>query len=288
MTVSSPKILFAVVIYRIAPLESATVNSLLEHLGNIARLSAHILVLDNSPAPAGDQGRAQGFEYVAFGKNVGLAHAYRYAADRAKEDGAEFIVTLDQDSIVSAAYLNSLRDYAYHHAGQEVVFCPRIMSAGRVVSPYVYDAFGNPHFDGRKGELHAINSFSVYATAVLADSKIIDNYYWLDALDFAIYANLHRKHIPVTEMKVDVAHSLSVLDGGMNSERLANMAHYEAAFLFQYCGLARLANGLLRLLVRVVRVGRASGRFGPIGKAFKAAGAGSLTGMRRRGQITQI
>jgi hypothetical protein len=285
VTTSFPKICFAIVIYRIAPLESTTLRTLLEGLHAIDGLEAHILVLDNSPVPASDNRTTENVEYIAFGKNAGLAHAYCHAGARAKDEGAQFVVTLDQDSVVSPAYLASLRDHARQYAGQEVVFCPRIISAGRVVSPNVYDASGRPRFDGREGALHAINSFSVYATSLLTEKKIIDDYYWLDALDFAIYANLHRQHVPVIQMQVEVAHSLSVVDGGMNAQRLANMAHYEAAFLLQYCGPARVVQGLARLLVRIVRLGRPSSG---IGAALKALAAGFLIGMRRRGHVPQV
>lgn len=282
---SSPKFVFAIVIYRLAPLESVTIRTLLDGLRTIAGLTAKILVLDNSPVPAAAAGDGGGFEYVAFGRNVGLAQAYRHAAAFAKEHRAEFVVTLDQDSVVSPEYLAGLRDYACRYSGQEVVLCPRILSAGRVVSPYFYGPDGRPHFGSGTGPLHAINSFSAYAVSLLTEKSVIDDYYWLDALDFAIYENVHRHCVPVILMEVDVAHSLSVVDGSINAQRLTNMAHYEAAFLFQYCGIARLCSGLLRLLARVIRLGCSGlGVRATVG-ALRASLTGSLAGLRRRGRV---
>lgn len=279
---SEPRILFAVVIYRISPMESTTLRTLLSSLREVEGLKAKILVLDNSPVPVRNTGTPQEIEYFAFGENAGLARAYRHAAATAKTLAADFIVTLDQDSNVNPEYLAQLRDHARRYAGQEVALCPTIVSSGRVVSPYVYSRTGKAQFGEGEGRLHAINSFSAYATSLLAEKNIIDDYYWLDALDFVIYENLCRQHIPVVRMNVEVAHSLSVVDGGMNAQRLANMAHYEAAFLFQYCGAIRVFNGVLRLVARIIRLGRSGPGLGGIVQAMSAAGLGSLAGIRKR------
>lgn len=279
---SQPYILFAVVIYRILPMDSTTLRTLLSSMRGVDRLQVKILVLDNSPVPAGNFGTQQEFEYVAFGENAGLARAYRHAGAVAKALTADFVVTLDQDSNVSPEYLSQLRDHARRYAGQEVAFCPTILSSGRVVSPYVYSRTGRARFGEGKGVLHAINSFSAYATSLLAEKNIIDDYYWLDALDFVIYENLCRQNIPVIQMDVEVAHSLSVVDGGMNAQRLANMAHYEAAFLFQYCSATRIFNGFPRLVARVIRLGRRGPGLHGIVQALTAAGTGLLAGVRKR------
>jgi hypothetical protein len=285
MIVPRPKVVFAVVIYRITPAQSDTVRTLIDSLRFATGLAAKVLVLDNSPQPNAAFNLHNEFDYIAFERNVGLAHAYRRAGAFAVEHGAEFVVTLDQDSIISPAYLNSVRDYASRYSGKEIVFCPRILSGDRVVSPYVFGANGCPRFDGREGRLHAINSFSVYAVSLLTRENIIDDYYWLDGLDFAMYENLHHQHIPVVLMNIDVCHNLSVVAGGMNAQRLANMAHYETAFLFQYCGLARLCVGLLRLAARIVRVGFSdAGAPGIIG-AFRALVTGALAGVCKRNHV---
>jgi hypothetical protein len=285
---SQPHVLFAVVIYGISPMESTTLRTLLSSLREVEGLTAKILVLDNSPVPSGNTGTPQEIEYFAFGENAGLARAYRHAAAAAKTLAAGFVVTLDQDSNVSPEYLAQLRDHAQRHAGQEVALCPTILSSGRVVSPYVYSRTGRAEFGEGEGRLHAINSFSAYATSLLAEKNIIDDYYWLDALDFVIYENLCRQHIPVVLMDVEVAHSLSVVDGGMNAHRLANMAHYEAAFLFQYCGAIRVFNGVLRLVARIIRLGRRGPGLGGIIQAMGAAGLGSLAGIRKRNARSSV
>lgn len=162
------------------------------------------------------------------------------------------MVTLDQDSVVTKEYIDAVFEYMNLYVGKQITFCPQIYCGGRQISPFSFDATGSPRY-GNAGQLYAINSFSIHSVSSLATLDIIDEFYWLDALDFVIFEKLHRAGITIVELPVQVQHNLSLLQGGVRQERLANIAFYEAAFLFEYCGPIRLLSGLVRLIARAVR-----------------------------------
>lgn len=274
-------IVFVVVIYNIRLAECRTLASLRASLAEAGLDAYRILVLDNSPAPlAPDAGHA-GLDYVAFNANVGLARAYKHGLGYSREHGAAFMVTLDQDSTVTPAYIGALAAHEQRYRGQEVALCPQIFCGERQVSPYSFSALGSPRY-GSAGKLHAINSFSAYSVSGLARAGIIDEFYWLDALDFSIFENLHRSGIPVVPMAVEVQHSLSLLEGRVQHGRLANIALYEAVFLFEYCAPLRALAGSARLLVRVARHTDFTKPGNGFGALFMAIASGARQGLARR------
>ena len=274
-------VVFVIVVYKIKPSECIALSSLISSLCVNGVKSFKILILDNSPGSDSIYKIESKFDYFAFGSNVGLAHAYNYALNYCKRIGAEFIVTLDQDSTVTLDYIDEIFKCVKIYAGKEVVLCPTIMCGNRQVSPFSYSPIGVPRYK-ISGELHAINSFSVYSVNTLISLKIIDEFYWLDALDFSIFENLHRNKIPVIPMHVQVQHDLSLLHEEIGRERLVNIALYEAAFLFEYCGPVRLLSGLLRLLFRVVRRVNYRNKIEDLCVVLQAIMIGSFRGLIRR------
>lgn len=274
-------IVFIIIIYRIKLHDCIALSSLLNSLGTNINQQFEVLVFDNSENSSEVEEHSSNFKYIKFGRNVGLSHAYNYGVEYCKKNNAEFMVTLDQDSTVTSDYVNAVFNYANLYAGRDVVLCPRVMVGDRQVSPYSFNLIGAPRYTC-KGKLHAINSFTVYAVHTLATYGIIDEFYWLDALDFSIFAKLHRYNIQVVAMDVIVQHDLSLLHGALKHSRLSNIAFYEAVFLFEYCGPVRAISGLLRLIVRILRRIDYKNRFNDLGLMLGKIVTGSSKGLIRR------
>lgn len=274
-------IVFVIIVYNIKLSDCITLTTLRNSLNMKVAMPYRILVLDNSEESSSPVLFRPDFEYIGFRENIGLARAYKYGVAYCRDLGAAFMVTLDQDSTVTTAYIDAVLKYTKLYIGRDVALCPRIFFGDRQISPFSFSPTGIPKYC-ITGKLHAINSFSVYSVSTLTSSDIIDEFYWLDALDFAIFENLHRRGIPVVAMDVEVQHNLSLLQGGVHHVRLANIAFYEAAFLFEYCGPIRLLSGLFILVLRVARRIDFMSRSNGFGTMLGAIISGAIKGLTRR------
>lgn len=274
-------IVFIIVIYNIKLSDCITLKTLRECLHSNSEMEHRVLVLDNSDSPSEQDLFGPDFEYYRFHQNIGLARAYKYGLEYCHANDAKFMVTLDQDSEISIDYIDAVFKNSNLYRGQDVALCPRIFCGDRQISPYSYNFIGFPRYDS-KSNLHAINSFSVYAVSSLNSPGVIDEFYWLDALDFSIYENLHRRGTSIIPMGVKVQHNLSLLQGSVSPVRLSNIAFYESAYLFEYCGPLRLMPGLTRLLFRVARRINFLSRSNGFAALLQAIKSGAIKGLTRR------
>jgi glycosyltransferase involved in cell wall biosynthesis len=283
--VASGPIVFAVVLYQTRWDDSTTLRSLGACLPALPELDWHVVLLDNSgpgyaaPLALADSGR---LEVEVFDSNRGLASAYNHALARSRALGAHCLVTLDQDSEVTPEYLQVLAAAQARLSGPTAALCPTVVSNGRVVSPFRLNAVGLPRYGAGAGALSAINSFSAYAVDYLARQGGFDEYYWLDGLDFAIYARLDRAGYRVEPLDCTVAHALSLVSGRVGRARMVNLMAYEAAFLFEYCRILQVGGGMARMLVRALRPHRYGLPYAAVAPVLRAVLAGAVQGWRRR------
>jgi len=278
-------IVFAVVLYRMRWADSATLRSLGACLSTLPGLDWRILLLDNSgpgyasPLALAESGR---LDVQVFASNLGLASAYNHALAYSRARGADCLVTLDQDSEITPDYLQALAGAQARLTGRTVALCPTVVSNGRVVSPFRMNAAGLPRYGAGPGALSAINSFSAYAVDYLAQAGGFDEFYWLDGLDFAVYAAIQRAGYCVEMLDCTVQHALSLVSGGVGLGRMVNLMAYEAAFLFEYCRPLQIGGGVARLLARAVRPYRHGLPYAAIAPVLRAVLKGARQGWRRR------
>jgi hypothetical protein len=285
----STTIVFAVVLFQTRWADSATLRSLDASLRALPELDWRVLLLDNSgpgyasPLALADSGR---LEVQVSDTNLGLAAAYNRALAYARERGARCLVTLDQDSQVTPDYLRALAVAQDRLSGRTAALCPTVVSNGRVVSPFRLNGIGLPQYGAgsgtQPGALSAINSFSAYAVDYLADHGGFDEFYWLDGLDFAVYATIHRAGYRVGPLACTVTHALSLVGGQVSLARMINLMAYEAAFLFEYCRAPQIVGGVARLLVRALRPRRHGLPYATVTPVLRAVRRGAAQGWRRR------
>jgi hypothetical protein len=163
-----------------------------------------------------------------------------------------------------------------------VALCPRVRSSGRIVSPFGFDFLGIPRYGKSNGKIFAINSFSVYSVDYLCSVGGFDEHYWLDGLDFCIYAEISSGRFDVLVLDVTVDHDLSLLSGDVKKWRMINIEKYEACFLLEYCGPIHVLSGVARLLVRAVLFRRYGLNWDSSFPSALAIFSGAFDGLRRR------
>ena len=249
-------IVFVIVIYCIEINNCTTFLSLKESInrGNFSQYK--IIIVDNTPNKLKNTIElCENIVYMINGKNTGLPFSYNLAIKYAKKIAGKFLVTLDQDSIVTLDYLTAVFSNVNRLADKYVALCPIIKSSDRIVSPFCFNKLGFPAYGKINKSLFGINSFSVYLVKYIVDCGGFDEFYWLDALDLCIYAKIKQKKYSAILLDVEVSHDLSLLSGKISQWRLLNMAKYEACFLFEYCEFIHIITGLFRLFGRSIKVG---------------------------------
>src|SRR5271163_1430995 len=104
-------ILAIVVLYQRAPSESEAFSSLIRILNADSEAAKFfsLILYDNSPQPH-HQERSVGFpfSYKHDPSNGGLVPAYNHALRRAEEMGSQWLLLLDQDTVLTLEFLEEL------------------------------------------------------------------------------------------------------------------------------------------------------------------------------------
>jgi hypothetical protein len=219
----------------------------------------HVLIYDNSPQARTAPTETPGCVYIHDAGNGGTAAAYARACTFAREAGIDWLLLLDQDTLLpfgfleaaSAALMNSphqpyaLVPWVFH--GTCVVSPARVTSIG-TIAPLQYEA---PPPVAR--DLTAIASGSLLYVPKLASLMPLPNGLWLDYVDHWIFAQLRIRRLLVVVFDASLQHNLSVFSlESLNLSRLNSILSGEAAFLATLGIKARLVYPF-RIAARVMR-----------------------------------
>jgi GT2 family glycosyltransferase len=277
------RVVVAVVLYNINIDQSSTLLSLVSGLRSVPEFGCHVLVFDNSEQSSHDVPKdLPNCTIVWSGQNRGLAKSYNDALAFCESHGAQVLVTLDQDSKVTTAYLEALVSGIDQMREPVVALCPKVVSRDRLISPFSVSRLGRRSYGGAGPGIAAINSFSAYSVGFLRSIGGFEEFYWLDGLDLSTYARIVRCGKSVGTIGAQVEHELSLLTGVVGAERLKNIAYYEASYLFQYGGALQAIVGMARLLARAIRVAPRGSRLRYLFYVAIAAVRGAIAGAYRR------
>ncbi len=242
-----------VVLYKMSVSESPTLCSLFEQRATLRDRDVDVFILDNTPGKTQEHLAIDaGAEYIAFGENRGLAGAYQVAFLRAKTNGYQFLVLLDQDSHVDSGFINALDNIAKLEQPEVGIWCPDVISCGKRISPYALNSFGWPQYapSGASLRLYGINSFSVVNVECIEAIGGFEQFYWLDCLDSWLYESAQQNGWTVGRLSVNVTHDLSLISGAISPARLNGIAFYESCFVIEYGSAGRIAGTILRIAIR--------------------------------------
>ncbi|MHB1938694.1 MAG: glycosyltransferase [Acidobacteriaceae bacterium] len=258
-------ILAVVVLYKMLLRESAAFKTLQKAVAELGdkQQSVRVLMYDNTPKaePPGDV--PQNLIYQVASRNEGIAGAYNFALRKAIGEGFTWMLTLDQDTQLPPNFL--VRMCAIARRLEDVqeagAIVPHLLHTGMLVSPVRLRPWGVSYLPRDsagfvQGEIHAMNSASLFRVRALRQIGGFDPCFWLDYQDADIYRKLHQcgRRVYIAE-NLDVAHDLSLLSEHQNmpEERFRNFLQAESAYCDLYRGRVSGIALTARLLVRLWR-----------------------------------
>ena len=246
---SEGSILAVLVLYGCAASESQSYRSLLDILSTDADLASRIslLIYDNSPgAHPLDEKALPGINYVHDAANPGLAAAYNFALARAAEKQFEWLLLLDQDTMLTREFLvELLQSTSSLHAKAEVAsIVPKLTFHGDVCSPTAnfLHQLRRPYMRSyavarettgiQLKPYFAFNSGATLRVSALQSIGGFPSDYWLDYLDHATFAALSARGYCMYILKSELEHESSQgAVGSVSPARLRNLLSAQACFV---------------------------------------------------------
>lgn len=260
------QILAVIVLYKRAPEQSQTIQSLIQVFGRNPGLndSVRVLLWDNSPVPASEVSLPFRFALRHGGHNVGTSGAYNHAMELAESLSCSWLLLLDQDTQVSEEFLQGMIRYGeqFEQVAEVATVVPFIFSHGALVSPRRMLRFNRMQqipvtFCGLcKDKAYAVNSATLLRVAALKEVGGYSDEFWLDLSDVYVFQALHRigKHMYVAS-DLRVEHSIASMDFDkeMSPERYRNFLAAESAYIDLFLSPVERFAQLLRLFARTLR-----------------------------------
>jgi glycosyltransferase involved in cell wall biosynthesis len=263
---TSLKVMVVIVLYRIAPKESPAFKSVMAARQEFGRDAGDVRVLlwDNSPMAGAGEGLPEGVAYFADDSNSGLATAYNRALEWAELHGAEWLLTLDQDTAVTAEFFEKMAAAAVESSRYSGIgaVVPQIAAGGKQLSPNWFQLGAIPRwyrsgYTGVPAEpVFAFNSGAMLRVDALKQVGGYDLRFWLDDSDAMIFSKLHEhgKRVYVAgDIQVEHEFSMKDMQRRMSPVRYRNALLAETAFwdlrMNRMAGWERA----LRLMVRMVK-----------------------------------
>lgn len=260
------KVMVVIVLYRIAPQDAPAYRSVMAARDAFGQEAGEVRVLlwDNSPGTGGGENMPDGVAYFGDESNSGLATAYNRGLEWAELHGAEWLLTLDQDTAVPADFFEKMAAAATastRYAGVGAIV-PQIAAEGKQLSPNWFEFGAIPRwyrtgYVGVPAEpVFAFNSGAMLRINALKQVGGYDPRFWLDDSDAMIFSKLHEhgKRVYVAgDIQVEHEFSMKDMQRRMSAARYENALFAETAFwdlrMNRMAGWERT----LRLMVRMVK-----------------------------------
>jgi GT2 family glycosyltransferase len=263
---TSAKLLAVIVIYKMLPKDSPTLRSLLEAAREISSggLYLTILIRDNTPGGQSIGDLPAGVHYDAAPNNPGLAEAYNLALELAHTSGYDWLLTLDQDTILPLDFLTQLSKIMckLNLSPSIGAIVPQVTSDGRNISPFrlVGGIIPRRFRYGYTGvPLNATYAINSGATLRVSTAREIGGYEPAFPLDISDLNLFHRLHLSGKSVWVAgdllLHHEVSLFKkhSRMNIQRYHSLLLDECAFWDMNMGMLARLERLTRLVGRVCK-----------------------------------
>lgn len=254
--------LFLIIVLYNCKLEtSQTYNSILK---NNSFLNLNGVIYDNSVESQdikiipsiGD------FEYKHNPENPGLAEAYNFALKRAVELKSKWLVLLDQDTYITADYLDQLANFDSNNHPDVVINIPVVKSFDKekLISPSMlrnggFKPFNDIIYGVQNEKISGINSGTLINIDFLNSINQFNLLYPLDMLDHWYFREVYRRKKLVNIFNCEIFQNLSVQDGlekNMSIKRYVGFVKAENLF-FRTDSLNQYLLYKLRLIFRIFK-----------------------------------
>lgn len=228
---------FVIVLYKMEALDSSTITSLNKLLvsENYSEIKK-VFIYDNSEKANVPTGLDPRFTYYHSKKNTGLAEAYNYALKQSDIE-TEWLVTLDQDTILTRAYLKELIRKAPDLPETVAAAAPIIKDGNQQISPVQSDTLRPLHSTLPKGnqtyssDIMVINSGTALRVSFLRAIAGYNVAFPLDYLDHWLSWRIFNEKKQINVLSQELQHQLSVLDYANQM----NFSRYQAILVAEKC-----------------------------------------------------
>ena len=240
--VVKPCILAVMVLYKRTPEESETFTSLhglLQKRPDLAGAMS-LLVYDNSPIAQEIPLLPIATRYITDTDNGGLVPAYNVGLRLADEVGAEWLLLLDHDTLLTEAYLTELISTVPDVEAGVCALLPKLVREGqedRVISPHFIPRLTHQGIDTtfRGAAMEELSAFNSAAALRVSAVKAIGGFptkHSIEFLDHTVFRQLQMSggKIWVMGSSLPHQHSATELDGGVSLERYKNILYAERDF----------------------------------------------------------
>jgi GT2 family glycosyltransferase len=264
--VTDTKLLAVIVIYKRLPSESPTLLSLLNAAQEISTsdLKLRILIQDNTPGGQFITDLPPLVRYEAASNNPGLADAYNRALDVATAEGFDWLLTLDQDTILPNDFLTQLLNIIRKLPLSPMIsaILPHVTGDNRNISPFrlllraIPRRFPYGYTGIPQQATYAINSAATLRVSAIREISGYDPAFPLDISDLNLFHRLYLsgKFVFVAGNLI-VHHDFSLLKkhSRMNVQRYQSLLLDECAFWDMNMGILARLERLARLAGRACK-----------------------------------
>jgi GT2 family glycosyltransferase len=259
-----------IVLYKESPFQSRSLSSLLRICTEDPSIAARLKILVQDNSPEAQQLPATAYpwpiDYFHASTNPGLADAYNRAWAYAEKDHIEWLLTLDQDTVLDRNFfLQLLKALDRDVSIPACAFVPQLVSDGLVLSPQIAGkvfyhriSLGSHGFTAEP--IVAFNSAACLNLKALAKIGGYPKEYWLDYLDHIVFHRLQASGGRVYILNSQLAHRLSLqnMESGVSIERYSNVLSEEWRFVRDsgsgHYSLIHRARLLKRALVHAFKI----------------------------------
>ena len=257
------KILFIIVLYKNSLEESKTIAT----LNNYLSVSVDVLVFDNSPKK---QYNESSFIYGKFkveyhhdSSNPGLNFAYNYALNQANENNYQWLLLLDQDTIFTKEYIDTIYNLDFKNLSVDTVsLIPKVknFTDNKLISPSKMYLGGickptEIKSDVINTPVSGINSGTILRTSYIVEIGGFSNDYSLDMLDHWYFRRIFKDYKNIFLMNCTIFQDLSIFgifEENVSLSRYKQMLLAEIHFV-KNDGIFSIIVFKIRLLCRVFK-----------------------------------
>lgn len=256
-TRSGGTVLAVLVLYGRPPEKAASWSTILALLGGDGPLRlGHCLVHDNSPERHVSAAPASDISVRWTPDNPGTAGAYVGATEVAHAHGCDWLLLLDQDTVLPVDYLDRATR-ALDQQEDVAALVPRIWHGHDLVSPATIGKAGGvrptTHPAAATGIPTAISSGMLVRHSAFVTVPPFPSAIWLDYVDHWICLSFARSGLRIGLIDADLSHDLSIRSPNtLSLERLAGILAAENTFNHAMVG-GESYRLRLRRLTRAVR-----------------------------------
>ncbi|NHM29986.1 glycosyltransferase [Neobacillus terrae] len=212
------------VLYKQKIEESKTFNSLKTTVLSTEKYNDdfQFIIYDNSPEIQAFDGNRYKMDirYIHDERNLGIAAAYNFALSAANENGSEWLLLLDHDTVITNDYFNHVINHVsnLNDINKDIAaVVPKIYSEDIMISPVYSDGIrlikGDKPNEGIQDKpVMAINSGALISVSFLNRIGGFNEEFQLDFLDHWLFHVIYQQGFKVRLLNVSLDHELSVMD----------------------------------------------------------------------------